>query len=173
MLGADRDLGRDDVHAEGRLERFEGLEEVGALAVEHVHEDEAGEALVRGALPEALGVDLDAGDGVHDDHGRVDDPERGQRVGDEARVARRVDQVDLAVVKVDRGDRRVDRHLALLLVRLVVADRRPLDDRAQAVDLPGLEQDRLGEAGLATAAVPDEGDVSDPVWSPMAHRPGI
>ena len=45
--------------AEGRLQRVEGGEEVGALAVEHVDEDEPGQALVVGAAPEPLGVDLD------------------------------------------------------------------------------------------------------------------
>ena len=37
-------------------------EEVGALAVEHVHEDQPRQALLVGAAPEALGVDLDAHD---------------------------------------------------------------------------------------------------------------
>ncbi len=69
VLGADRDLGRDDVLAKRGLQGVERAKEVRAFAVEHVHEDEAREALVRGALPEPLGVDLDAGHGVHYDHG--------------------------------------------------------------------------------------------------------
>ena len=56
---ADRDLGGDHVRAEGLLERVERAEEVGALAVEHVHEHEPGQALGVGALPEAIGVHLD------------------------------------------------------------------------------------------------------------------
>ena len=43
VLGADRDLGRDGVRAEGGLEGVERPEEVGALAVEHVHEHHAGD----------------------------------------------------------------------------------------------------------------------------------
>ena len=49
---ADRDLGGHHVLAEGLLERVERAEEVGALAVEHVHEDDAREAELGGALPE-------------------------------------------------------------------------------------------------------------------------
>ena len=48
------------MRAEGGLERIEGAEEVGALAVEHVDEDEPGQAAGVGPLPEPLGVDLDA-----------------------------------------------------------------------------------------------------------------
>ena len=88
LFGPDRDLGGDDVGAEGALQRVERGEEVGALAVEHVDEDEAGQALVVGAAPEPLGVDLDPRRRVdHDDRG-VGDAQRGDRVGDEARLAR-------------------------------------------------------------------------------------
>ena len=42
------------------LQRLEGGEEVGPLAVEHVDEDEAREPLGVGAPPEPFGVHLDA-----------------------------------------------------------------------------------------------------------------
>ena len=104
LLGADRDLGRDDVRAEGGLQRVERGEEVGPLAVEHVDEDEPRQALGVGAPPEPLGADLDPVDRVDDDHRGVGDPQRGGRVGDEARLARGVDQVDLAPVVLEAGD---------------------------------------------------------------------
>ena len=104
------------------LQRLEGAEEVGALAVEHVDEDEPRQALLVGALPEPLGVDLDPHHGVDDDDRGVGDAQRGDRVGDEARLARGVDQVDLAAVVLEGGDGGADRHLPLLLVGLVVGD---------------------------------------------------
>ena len=60
MLGADRDLRGDDVVPECLLDGLERTEEVGALAVEHVHEDEPRQALLVRTLPEPVGVDLDA-----------------------------------------------------------------------------------------------------------------
>ena len=60
VLGADRDLGRDDVRAERRLEPLQRGEEVGALAVEHVDEDESRKAGGGGPVPEPVGPDLDA-----------------------------------------------------------------------------------------------------------------
>jgi cell wall assembly regulator SMI1 len=49
-----------------------------------------------GARPQALRVDLDAHDGVDDEDRRLADAQRAERVGHEARLARRVEQVDLA-----------------------------------------------------------------------------
>ena len=169
VLGADRDLGGDDVVAERGLKRLEGAEEVGALAVEHVHEYEPGEAGLVGAAPEALGVDLDAHDAVDDDDRGVDHPESRERVGDEARLARGVDQVDLAPVVLERGDGGVDRHLTSLLVGLEVGDGRAVLHLAEAVRHPGLEEDRLGEARLPRPSVADQGDVSNPVRRLRCH----
>ena len=105
-----------------------------------------------------------------DDHDRsVGDAERGDRVGDEARVAGRVDQVDLAAVVLERGDGGADRHLALLLVRFEVGGRRPILDPPEAVDDPGLEQQRLVQRGLAGAAVADQRDVANPVGGLVGH----
>jgi hypothetical protein len=57
VLRADRDLRGHDVRAEGVLERVERAEEVGPLAVEHVHVDEAGDAELLRARPQPLGGD--------------------------------------------------------------------------------------------------------------------
>ena len=98
VLGADRDLGRDDVRAEGALERVERAEEVGPLAVEHVHEDQPREVQLGRALPQAGRRDLDAHHRVDDEDRRLAHAQRAERVGDEARLAWRVEQVDLAFV---------------------------------------------------------------------------
>ena len=134
VLGADRDLGGHHVLAERLLERLEAAEEVRALAVEHVHEDEAGEAELVGALPEPVGGHLDAHHAVDHEHGALAHAQRGQRVGEEARLAGGVDEVDLAVVPAERREARRDRHLARLLVRRGVRDRRSVSHRAQPVD---------------------------------------
>ena len=155
--------------AEGALERLQGPEEVGPLAVEHVDEDEAGKAFAVSALPEPLGVDLDAHHRVHDNHRGIDHPKRRDRVGDEARLPGRVDQVDLASVVLKRGDRGADRHLALVLVPLEVGDGGAVLDTAEAVDDTGLEEQRFVERRLAAAAMADQGDVPDSVCGLVRH----
>ena len=92
VLGADRQVDRDAVLGELLLERAEDAEEVGALAVEHVHEEDAGEVSLVGALPQARRLHLDAHDAADDEERALDDPERGDRVADEAGVAGRVDR---------------------------------------------------------------------------------
>ena len=106
-------------------------------------------------LPEALGVHLDAHDRVHHEHRPLADPEGGERVRQEARLARRVDQVDLAAVPLERRQRGGDRHLARLLVRRRVGDRRPVSHRAKAVDRSRLIQEGLVQRGLPAASVAD------------------
>ena len=56
VLGADRQVDGDAARRELLLELAERAEEVGALAVEHVHEDDAREVARLRALPDAPGA---------------------------------------------------------------------------------------------------------------------
>ena len=161
MLAPDGDLDGDAVRRELRLHRLEHGEEVRALAVEHVHEGEPGDALPLAALPHAGGRDLDAVDAVHDDERGLDDAQRRERVGLEARVAGQVDEVDLRVVPLDVGQGAGEGHLPLVLVLLPVGDRRARLDRPQAVDGPALEEQRLDERGLPRPAVADGRNIAN------------
>ena len=96
-----------------------------------------------------------------DDERALDDVERRDRVRLEAGVAGRVDQVDLASLPLEEGERGGQRHLALLLVLVPVGDRAAGLDGAEAVDLAGLEEHRLDQRGLARPAMADDGDVAD------------
>ena len=169
VLAADRQLDRDAAVGELRRARLEHAEEVGALAVEHVDEDDARELVLLGALPDARGVDLDAHHAAEDDDDALDDPQRRERVGLEAGVARRVDEVDLAVLPLEVAERAGERHRALVLVVVPVGDRRPLLDRAEPVRLPRLEEQRLDERGLPDPAVAGDGDVADLPWLGGRH----
>ena len=90
-----------------------------------------------------------------------DDVERGDRIALEARLAGRVDEVDLPLVPLEVAERVRDGHLAVLLVLVPVRDGRPLFDDAEPVRRAGLEEHRLDQRGLACAAVTDDGDVAD------------
>ena len=142
---ADRELDRDAAVGELLLQRGERAVEVGALAVEHVHEDDARELELLGARPHAGGVHLDAHHAGDDDERALDDAQARDRVGLEARVAGRVDQVDLASLPLEVRERRGERHLPLVLVLVPVGDGRARLDGAEAVDRTGLEEHRLHE----------------------------
>ena len=73
VLDADRDVHGDATGVELRAERLEHAEEVGALAVEHVHDDDARDVPVLAAVPGAPGADLDAHHAADDDELALDD----------------------------------------------------------------------------------------------------
>ena len=161
VLGSDREVDGDALRAELRAKLVERSEEVRAFAVEHVHEDDACKPEVFRAVPVARGLHLDAHDAADRDERALDDVQRGDRVTLEARLAGRVDEVDLAALPLDVRERVRDRHLALLLVLVPVGDRRSLLDDAQPIRRTRLEEHRLDERGLSCAAVTDDGDVAD------------
>ena len=161
VLGADRQMDRDAAVGELLLERGQRAVEVGALAIEHVHEDDPRELELLGTRPDARGVHLDAHHGGDDDERALDDAQARDRVGLEARVAGRVDQVDLASLPLEVSERRGQRHLPALLVLVPVGDGAAGLDGAEAIDLSGLEEHRLDERGLAGSAMADDGDVAD------------
>src|SRR5205823_8291016 len=82
----------------------------------------------------------------------------------EARIARRVDQVDLPVLPLEVHERAGEGHLPLLLVLVPVGGGRAGLDRPEPVRDASLEEHRLDEGALARAAVSDDGDVADLPW---------
>ena len=123
-LFADRELQRRDAGAELLLELVERALERRALAVELVDEDRARDAALLGELPRDLGLHLDAFDRGHDEQREVGGLERGGDVADEVGVARRVEQVDLVAVELERRERERHRDAPALLLGIEVADRR-------------------------------------------------
>ena len=106
VLDSDRQADGDAASRELLLELAERAVEVGALAVEHVHEDDAREAACLRALPHASRAHFHAHDGAHDDERAVGDRQARDRVALEAGVARRVDEVDLPFLPLGVRERR-------------------------------------------------------------------
>jgi len=120
VLPADRQVCGHDLGAESLLQGTDGGFEIGALAIEHVAEEHPRQAAVGGALPEALRLDLDPKHRVDHHDGRLDHVQRGDRVGEEAGVARRVDEVEGESGAVDVGEGSGETELALLLILIPV-----------------------------------------------------
>ena len=134
VLGADRQSDGDALWRELLGELAERTVEVGALTVEHVHEDDACEPTCLGPLPHAARADLDAHHRADDDERAVRDGQRSDRVTLEAGVARRVDEVDLPPLPLGVRERRRERHLPPLLVLVPVGDRVPRLDGSEPID---------------------------------------
>ena len=129
-----------------------------------------GQAALFGQLPRDLGLHLDALDRRHDEQREVGGLDRGGDVADEVGVPGRVEHVDLVVLELERRERERHRDVAALLLGVEVADGRAVLDPAEADDRPGVEQQGLGQGGLAGAAVADEGDVADLRGRKRLHR---
>ena len=158
---ADRHRERHRGAPERLLDRLERPLEGGVVAVHAVDHDEAREAALLREAPDLLGLDLDAGDGVDHHQRGLGDAQRRARLGQEVRVAGRVDQVDLGLLPLGERERRQQADLALDLVGVEVGDRGALVDAAEPVHGAGVEEQRGDERRLAAAAVPDHGDVAD------------
>ena len=167
---ADRQLQRRDARAELRLELIERARERRALAVELVHEDRARQTALFGELPRDLRLDLDALDGRHDEQCEVGGLDRGGDVADEVGVARSVEDVHLAVFELEGCQRQRHRDGAALFLGVEVAHGGAVLDPAEADDRPSVEQEGLGQRGLAGAAMPDECDVADLRGRKRLHR---
>ena len=169
VLRADRDVHGDALRRELVLDLAERPEEVGSLAVEHVDHEQPREAELLGELLDPRGTDLEAHHSGDDDERALDDAERAARLTLEGGVAGAVDEVDLAALPLGVRDRQRDRDGAPLLVLVGVGDGRAGLDRAEAVDLAGLVEQRLDERRLARPAVTDDGDVADLPWLDCGH----
>ena len=102
-------------------------------------------------------------DAVEHDDRAVQHAQGALHLGGEVHVAGGVDHVDLVVLPEAGGGGGSDGDAALLLLFHPVHGGRALMDLADLVGLPGVEQDPLGEGGLAGVDVGDDADVADPI----------
>jgi hypothetical protein len=120
-----------------------------AAAVDLVDEEQRRDAQPPQGTPQDPCLRLDALDRRDHEHDAVQHAQRALHLGDEVRVAGRVDHVDGGAADRERDDRRLDRDPALALERQRVRLRRPRIDAAGFVDDPGAVQEPLGQRCLA------------------------
>ena len=160
-LLADGQLERGDACAEPIPELFERAVERGAFLVELVDEDHAGDAQLPGESPDPLGADLDSVDGVHHEHGEIDHAQGGVDVANEVGVARRVDEVDLVALPLERGVGQGERHPALGLLGVEVEHGVAIFDPAQTADGPSPVEQRLCQRRLPRPAVSHKRNIAN------------
>ena len=121
---------------------------VGAGAVGLVHEQQRRNAQALQRAHQQPCLRLHALDRRDDEHRAVEHAEHALDLGDEVRVARRVDEVDGDVVERERDDGGFDRDPAPPLERECVGLRRAVVDAADLVDDAGGIEQPLGESCL-------------------------
>ena len=159
----DGDLQRGHSGPERRLQLTQHRFEVGVLAVQLVHEHQTGQPPVGGLSPEVhRGVVQPAGRVDHE-HGEVSSCHGPHRLTGEVKGARCVQQVDLVVVPFEGGQGSGQRMADLLLLRLVVAHRRPVLDPSHTGHRSGPVEHRLGQGRLPRSGRPHEDHVADAI----------
>ncbi len=156
---ADGDLHRDGVGAEALPDRLDATPEVGAGAVELVDEAEAGHAVAVGLAPDRLGLGLDTRHTVEDDDRTIEHAQAPLDLDGEVHVAGRIDDVDARVLPEAGRGRGRDGDAALLFLGHPVHRGRALMHLTDLVDLVRVEQDPLGDGGLAGVDMRDDADV--------------
>ena len=137
---------------------------VGAGTIALVDEGDARHLVALHLPVHGDGLGLHAGHGAEDEHGAVEDLERTLDLDGEVDVPRGVDDVDVVVFPLDVGGGRRDRNAALPFQIHVIhggADAILALDVVDGVDPLGVEQDPLGERGLARVDVGRDPDVPD------------
>src|SRR6185369_13833966 len=130
-------------------------------------------AVLVGLAPDGLRLRLDAGDGVEDGDGAVEDAQAALDLDREVDVAGRVDDVDPVVLPLAGGRGGGDRDPALLLLFHPVHHRGALVDLAHFVGAAGVVEDALGRRRLAGVDVRHDPDVAGLVeWEAAWHGLG-
>jgi hypothetical protein len=152
---------RQALLAEGGLDLLEQRGQVDARRIDLVDDDHAVEVALGRVLHHAHRHRLDAGGGADDDGRRLDGFERGQRLSDEVRRPRGVDEVDAGVGVPQVHHRGIQRMLQAALEGVVVADRGASLQAARSADHAGLDEHGFGQGGLSCRGRPDEREGSD------------
>ena len=159
VFGANRELNRNRVALQLRLDLLERAAEVGADAVHLVDEADARHAVLVGLAPHRFRLRLDARDGIKDRARAVEDAQRALDFDGEIHVTGRVDDVDAVIAPVAGGGSGRNRDATLLLLLHPVHHRRAFVDLADLVRLAGIEEDPLGRGRLPGIDVGHDADV--------------
>ena len=163
-LEADRQLQHHRVVAELVAQRVGHPLGVGAGAVALVDEGDARHLVALHLAVDGDRLRLHAGHRAQHQHGAVEHPQRALHLDGEVDVAGGVDDVDVVALPLHIGGGGGDGDAALPLQLHVVhgrADAVLALDVVDRVDLLGVEQDPLGERGLARVDVGRDPDVAD------------
>src|SRR3990172_2032423 len=139
---------------------LKGLVEIRPLPVHLRYERQYRYVGIGGKLPHLLGLYLDAGNGVHDEHGAIQHPHAGARGRPRVDVAGRVRDGHLHLVPGVMMERGADRDLPADFLGIVIEVGASVVHPPHPVGRLRIEQQRLRQRGLPRAPMRDDPDVS-------------
>ncbi len=173
ILGADRQLERRRARAQPRLASARRRAKSAPMRSILLMNDDARHVELVGLVPHRLRLRLDAVDAAEHHHRAVEHAQRALDLDGEVDVARRVDEVQLVALPAEGGGRGGDGDAALALLRHPVHLRLAVVDLADLVDAPAVEEEALGDRGLAGVDVRDDAEVANFVeLRCLCHEPG-
>ena len=155
--------------AELFAQRLLHLMEVRVLAIHLVDDEHLGHMILGRQFPGFFSADGDAAHSADDDTGSFHDAQGTHGLADEVKVAGNVDDVDHLLLPLDGSGSSADGNTALDFFRVKVGDGISVFYAALTVDSLRSEEQRLGQSGLALAAMPHEGDVPDVLGLIVSH----
>ncbi len=150
-------IDRQALLAESLLNLAQQRRQIDVVAVDLVDDDDAAQPAPGGGLHHPHGHQFDAVLRVDDDRRGLHRRQRGQRLAEEIRVARRVEQVDARIAEAEMGAGELDRMPVRLLQRVVVAHGGAAFDRAGTADRPGSCHQCFDQCGFPAATVAHQG----------------
>jgi len=164
-LLSDRDLDGDRGGAEALEDAVEAELEARADLIHLVDEAEAGDVVLGGLSPDGFGLGFDAFLAVEDGDGAVEDAQGALDFDGEVDVTGGVDEVDVVYLAVARPEAArgggLNGDAAFLFLLHGVHDGGAFVDLTHLVDLAGVEEDALGDGGLAGVNVGGDADIAD------------
>ena len=150
---------RDDPRREPASHRRDDAVRIGAGPVHLVDEEDRRDPQAPERAEQQWRLRLDAFDRRDDQDGPVEHAEDAFDLGDEVRVAGRVDEVDREVADEERGDRGADRDAAFALEVERVGLGGAGVDAADVIDRAGGEEESFAESGLTGVDVREDAEV--------------
>ena len=161
LLAADRQLEWGDGASERVGQRFEDAVGVGTLAVHAADHDHARHRDLFAVAPDALGDNFHASHAINDDQRRVAHREHHLGLVDEHVEAGRVEQVELGLAPLDRGQAGRDRHLAGNLFLVVIGSGSAVVHAPETLRGAGRLEHGGHQGGLPGMSMPDQGKVAE------------
>src|SRR5690606_28371943 len=165
VFSADRQLNRKCYCAKTRTDHFYATVEIGTDLVHLVDEDHTRDVVLFSLTPHGFGLRLNASVGVEQCNCAVENAERTFNFNREVNVARRVDDVEAALLAIltlperGRGSGR-DGDTAFLLLLHPVHGRRTIVGFADLMVLTGIEQNALGHRRLTGVDVSHDTEIA-------------
>lgn len=161
VFSTDGALKDDKVPIEFLSKGCQRVIEICAGAIELVDEREGGDVVGLGLAPDLLRLRFNAGDGVQEKHGAVEDAKRTFDFNGEVGVSGCVDDLNRCVAPSAAHRRRRDRDPHLLFLHAKVRGGVAVMNFTLAMNFAGAMKDAFGKRGLAGVDMRDDANVAE------------